>query len=435
MSKFQIIVIAIFVVCIVAGVTLFATYKGSNSTVSLPPITVWGTFPGDAISTLVSQLNNVRATPLSVTYVQKTAANFDKDFIEALARGKGPDAILIPHDMLLRHEDKIIPIPATVLSERDFRNTYIQEAELYLSATREAEALPFTLDPLVMYWNRDMYTNAGIATYPRYWDEFNTITTKIDVKDVNSNVRKSAIALGEFVNVNNAREILGALFLQNGNPVTLRGDATAGEGVISTIGDGKYAGSLSSTPAVSFFTQFSNPRDPHYSWNRSLPSSKSWFLSGSLATYFGFASELFDLRAKNPNIDFDVAPLPQDRKGKNRATYGAMYGFSIVRSTPNPTNTFSVISALTAADSLTLLNTISNLPPVRRDMLAAGSTDPYQSIFDDSALISRGWLDMDTTKTFGIFQSMVESITSGKASIDAAIRTAHDQLGISLKSQ
>ncbi len=432
MSKFQIIVIGIFVVCIIAGVALFATYKGKDSSTALPAITVWGTFPSGVFGTLLSQLNSSRATVLAVNYVEMPAANFDKNFIEALARGQGPDAILIPQDMLLRHGDKIIPIPATILTERDFRNTYVQEAELYLSPAREALALPFTLDPLVMYWNRDIYTNAGIATYPRFWDEFDGITSKIDLKDVNSNIRRSAIALGEFSNINNAREILGALLMQNGNPVTFVD--TRGEGVVSALGDGQYSGIQSSTPAVTFFTQFSNPRNPRYSWNRSLPSSKSWFLSGSLATYFGFSSELFDIMAKNPNLNFDVAPFPQDRKGKNRVTYGSMYGFSIVRSASNPTNTFNSLQILTAPDSLALLNKISFLPPVRRDMLATGSTDPYQSIFYDSALISRGWLDMSFSKTYGIFQNMVESISSGKETVYSAIQTAHDQLGISLQN-
>lgn len=432
MSKFQVIVIAIFVICIIAGVAVFATYKGSNSTQALPPITIWGTFPTATITALLAQVNNTRAIALTVNYVEKTSSSFDKDFIEALARGQGPDAILIPQDMLLRHEDKIISIPSSVLTERDFKNTYIQDAELYFNTAREPLALPFAVDPIVMYWNRDMFTNAGIATYPKYWDEFDGLTAKINVKDVNSNIRKSAIAMGEFSNINNAREILGSILLQDGNLVTVR--QSDAEGVVSALGDSTVQGTRTSVPAVSFFTQFSNPRDTHYSWNRGLPSSKSWFLSGSLATYFGYASELFDIRSKNPNLNFDTAPLPQDRKGKTRATFGTMYGFSILKSTSNPTNVFTVIQALTAPDSLTLLNQISYLPPVRRDLLAQGSKDPYQSIFYDSSLISKGWLDMNTAKTSSIFQSMVESITSGRAEIHQAVGIAHDELNISLKN-
>ncbi len=426
MSKFQVIVIAIFVICIIAGVALFATYKSKDAQNSLPTVTIWGVFPQSIFTALVRQLNNTRESPLSINYVEKSSSAFDKEFIEALARGEGPDVILIPQEMMLRHSDKITPIPYSLLTERDFKNTYVQQAELYLTSQGIA-GLPFTVDPLVMYWNRDLFTNAGLATHPRYWDEFADVSKKIEQKDVNSNIRRSAIAMGEFANISHAREILGTLFMQSGNPVTTRND----EGVQSTLGGD---GIQSSSPAVSFFTQFANPRNEEYSWNRSLPLSKNWFLAGSLATYFGFSSELFDIREKNPNLDFDVSPLPQIRNGRNRVTYGSMYGLSIVRSSANQAAAYANLQALTAPDALTILGQLSYLPPVRRDMLATGSADPYQTIFYDSALISRGWLDMNIRITNDIFQDMIESITSGRVSTEGAIRSAHDQMNLSLQN-
>ncbi|MEK7095627.1 MAG: hypothetical protein AAB917_03130, partial [Patescibacteria group bacterium] len=269
----------------------------------------------------------------------------------------------------------------------------------------------------------------GIAQPPVFWDEFENIISKINQKDVNSNIRRSAIALGEFNNLTHAREILSALFFQSGNPITVRG-----EGVESTLGDRKYKGTQTSIPAVEFFTRFSNPQRKDYSWNRSLPQSKSWFLSGNLATYFGFSSESSDLRNKNPNIDFDIAPLPQARGGKNRATYGSMYGFSVVRTATDQLGTYNVIQILTAPDSLALLSDLTYLPPVRRDMIASGSTDPYQSIFYDSALISKGWLDTNSTKSTTVFQKMVESITSGRADLYTAVDTASNEIDLYLQN-
>ncbi len=429
MSKFQISVIGIFILCIILGVALFANYKSSNQDDGIPVITIWGTFPASTFATYVQQINSTRQTQFSVNYVQKSLSNFDNDFIQTLARGQGPDVILVPQDFVSKHTDKLVPIPYTILTERDFKNSYISEAELYLTS-RGALAVPFTIDPLVMYWNRDIFNNVGIATPPIYWDEFASVIKKINQKDTNSNIRRSAIALGEFNNIDHAREILSALFLQAGNPITAQGEV-----IESTLGDRKYAGIQSSTPAVAFFTQFSNPQNSQYSWNRSLPSSKSWFLSGNLATYFGFASELFNLRDKNPNIDFDVAPLPQARTGKNRVTYGSMYGFSIVRTAVDQLGAYTVLQILTAPDSLALLSDLMYLPPVRRDMIATGSTDPYQVIFYNSALVSKNWLDKDPSKSSTIFQNMIESITSGRVDVRTAINTASDSLDLYLQSQ
>ncbi len=430
MSKFQVILISIFVLCIVAGVVAFATFKGSSSSTELPAITVWGTFPSSLFDQYVSKLNVSRSQALKITYTQISEVSFDRTFIEALARGKGPDAILVSQDLLHKHEDKVIPIPYSVLPQRDFQNTFIQQAELYLTANGSI-ALPFIVDPLIMYWNRDTFTNAGIAKPPIFWDEFNNLNAKITLKDVNSNIRRSAIAMGEFNNISHAREILGTLFLQSGNPVTYRDSSNS---VTSALGNNNFVGLTTSVPALNFFTQFSDPSNANYSWNRSLPISKSSFLSGNLATYFGFASEIKDLRTKNPNIDFDAAPLPQARQGKNRATYGMMYGFSIVRSTADANATFSVLNELLTPQALTEMIILSYLPPVRRDILSAGSNDAYMSIFYDSALISKGWLDTNKTESNKIFQQITESVTSGRRGATEALQNGSDEFDISLKN-
>jgi multiple sugar transport system substrate-binding protein len=432
MSKFQIILTSIFVIFIIAGVVAFATFKGDSTSTSLPSITIWGTFPESTFNDLVGKININRTSPLSINYFEIPSSDFRKQYIEELARGKGPDAILIAQDEILGFSDKIIEIPNTVLTQRDFQNTYIPQADLYITNTG-IRAIPFIVDPMVMYWNRTILTNAGIAKYPAYWDDFSNLIARINQKDQNSNIRRSAIAMGEFRNINHAREILSTLFLQKGNPVTYND----GESIVSALGDSQFTGTKTSSPALAFYVQFSNPLGQYYSWNRSLPSSKNSFLSGNLATYFGFASEIGELREKNPNIDYDVAPMPQwkGKNGENRATFGKMYGLSISRSSKDQNSTYQIIKILTSTEALSLLSKETYLPSVRRDAVASGSTDPYMSIFLDSALISKGWLDTSAQKSNTIFTDLVESVTSGRSSLYNALNQASEELNITLKSQ
>lgn len=425
MTKFQIILTSIFVVFIIVGVVMFATYKSNNANNALPTITVWGTFPEDKFNNFVQQLNLTRETAISINYVEIPTVNFRKQFIEELARGKGPDAILIPQQEILGFNDKIVEIPNTVLTQRDFQNTYIPQANLYLTQTGTL-AIPMIIDPLIMYWNRTIYTNAGIAKHPTFWDEFASVNSKITTKDQNSNIRKSAIALGEFNNIDHAREILSALLIQSGNPITGYSDGA----IKSYLGD-----SRTSPSALLFYTQYSDPRNSQYSWNRSLPSAKSSFLSGNLATYFGFTSEIAELRQKNPNIDYDVAALPQIRNTTNRSTYGNMYGLSMVKSAVNQSATYQIMNIITAPDAVKILSQLTYLPSVRRDDISAGSTDPYMSIFLDSALISKGWLDTSPIRTNVIFTNLVESITSGRSDVNSALKQADDNLNLSLQIQ
>jgi ABC-type glycerol-3-phosphate transport system substrate-binding protein len=187
------------------------------------------------------------------------------------------------------------------------------------------------------------------------------------------------------------------------------------------------------TPALEFFTQFVNPTDPNYSWNRGLANSKAAFLSGSLATYFGFASELFDLRAKNPNLNFDAALMPQLRKNGFQATYGRMYGLSMVRSTPNPSGVYQILTTLTSPQYLSRLSETMYLPPVRRDLLTQGSKDPYITIFGQAALDARSWLDADPAKSQQIMADMTSSITSGSKTVSQAIQDAGAQHDVVLE--
>lgn len=430
MTKFQIIILAIFIVAIIGGAIAFATYKGGQST-TLPSVTIWGTLPTDTIQKYVQAINLARGQQLQINYVQVSPSNFNTTLINSLAGGTGPDVVLLPQDLLSRYASKVVPIPYNVLSQRDFMNTYVGGTEAYLGP-QGVLAVPILIDPIVMYWNRDLFTNAGLPGYPQYWDLFPGLVSKLTEKDANSNIQKSLVALGEFANVPHAREIFGSLLLQLGNPITVSTSA----GLASALGNSSaYQGEKSTTQVLNFFTEFADPTSPDYSWNRGLPTADSDFLSGKLAVYLGFASEINSLRSKNPNINFDAAPLPQVRNGSIKAVYGTIYGLSIVRSSKNPTNAYNIIQILTDPSNLSTLVGLTYLPPARRDMIAGGTTDPYLSIFYNAALITKSWADIDPTQSNAILQAMVQSVTSGSKSVHQAISDADGQYNLSLQSQ
>ncbi|MDE1975079.1 MAG: extracellular solute-binding protein [Patescibacteria group bacterium] len=428
-SKFQLIILGIFVVFIVAGVAVFATYKNNGTLNQLPTVTIWGTFPKSVFDQYVSNINSTAAVRLSVSYVQEPADSFTQDFIAALARGQGPDAILVGTDQLLPNEDKLTPIPYSVLPQRTFLDTYIQEGDIYVGPDG-SWGIPFVIDPLVMYWNREMFNAGGIARPPVYWSDFDAATKAMTVKSKDGTVSKSAIAMGDFSNVDNARELLGSLFMQSGNPIT----AIGSDGTVSSALDPGRNTAQSPVPALQFFTKFINPADPDYSWNKSWPDSKTAFLAGNLATYFGFASEISDIRAKNPNLDFDVTTLPQLKSGGVAATYGRMYGFSLVKASSNTNTAYQVAATLASPQYLSDLEKTMYLPSVLRSSIAAGSSDPYISIFDKAALVASAWLDAGPSQSTQIFGSMIQAVTSGQKTPYQAARDASSQYDVILQA-
>jgi ABC-type glycerol-3-phosphate transport system substrate-binding protein len=385
---------------------------------------MWGTVSNDSFSTFTSRYFGESNLKYSVTYTEKDPATFDRELVEALASGTGPDTVILPADMIIRYRDRIYPIPYVSYPELTFKQTFIQEGELYLTSAG-ALALPFSVDPLVMYWNRDIFNNVGVTKPPTTWAEISSLVPKMTKKDQNKNIIASVVALGEFRNVVNAKEILSALLIQAGNPI------------VKLDTDGAYKNTLkddfglSTTPAalsLSFFTNFSNPNKSTYTWNRSLPNSLTAFANGDLAIYFGFASEFTKIKDKNPNLNFDVAILPQVASAKVYNTYGNIMGLAIMRSSRDLGGAFTALTSLTSAAAVPYWKDTLNIPSARRDILSQTESNAIKAVFNQSAIISKGWLDPNKAQTNAIFQDMVESYTTDRESLDSAIGTASDRL-------
>ena len=416
-STFQAVVLAIFSVSIIAGVIIFATQKSTSQGTGIP-VVIWGTLAQSDFDSVTNEITQ-GSDSMKMTYVEKRTDTFYQQLIEALASGTGPDIVLLPQDLIMRFRDKILPIPYASMPLRTFSDTFIQESELFLDANGIL-AVPFTVDPLVMYWNRDMLTNAGLALPPKTWNEFITLVPKLTVKDKNVNILKSAVALGEYRNITNAKDIISALFLQTGNKIM--GQTVGGFG--STL----RPASLSSIGAINFYTDFANPVKPDYSWNRALPNSLDMFVAGDLAFYFGFASEIGKIRDRNPNLNFDVTYFPQPKGAAVAATFGKMQGLAILRNSANSADALTDINTLTSSYVLGLLSQATGLPPVRLDMLTSAPENQYQAVFYNSAIRARGWLDPNPLSSGPIFQTMIESITGGELEAGSAIDNAGAKL-------
>ena len=90
---------------------------------------------------------------------------------------------------------------------------------------------------------------------------------------------------------------------------------------------------------------------------------------------------------------------------------------------------------MTNSESLKMLSSITELPPVRRDLLSEVQTDAVSSVFYDSALISKAWLDPNSSESGEVFKNMIESVTSGRANLSEAVNTADAELNLLLNSR
>lgn len=415
---FQLVLMIIFGGFIVGGFLFFVLFKGSNPLQDAGNVTIWGTFPEGQMTTSLQGIQKKTSGLASVVYREKDPRTIKDDILEALAAGKGPDLILLNLEDILAYRDRILFIPFTSYPERTFRDTFFDDAGILVFPDGIA-GIPFSYDPIVMYFNRDRFASAGIAKPPQYWDEMLTIVPKLTTIDNDQNVLQSGLAFGESANVDHYKEILSLLILQAGSPITQVG--TNGK-VTSSLNKNIEGGNEHpGTAALRFFTEFSNPIKTVYSWNRALPSARQMFLSGDLAVYFGYASEFPDLKAANPNLNFDLASVPQSRTAKRRSSYGQMTVFAIPKLAKNPRGALIAAEGLSTAASEQAFITASNLPPVRRDLLSTAQTDAYKSVLYDSAIIGRGWLDPNTVQSSAVFARMIDQVTSGTKTIEDSV--------------
>jgi ABC-type glycerol-3-phosphate transport system substrate-binding protein len=426
LSQFQIIMFTVLIIIILIAVALFAFKRIEDRALAIA-VTMWGTVEPELIAQIQIELNDIKKNTLNINYVQKKPETFEIDIIESLASNNAPDIFLIPSDILLKQRNKFFLIPYKYYSQRDFKNNFLESSEILL--LRDGlHGLPFSVDPLIMYWNRGKLNSAGISAPPAFWDEFTDLIPKLTVKDPNLNIQDAGVAFGEFTNINNAKEIFLTLLMQAGNPiVSLNITQENKEVYISSLGERFGYTIRPAEAALNFYTQFSNANKNVYSWNRSLPNSDTMFLSNDLAFYFGFASEYKTFLQKNPNLNIDVALMPQSQTGNFKTTLAKLNVLAISRSTKNFNKAFNAINILSSGPAQSILAKYTQLPPVRRELLSDQQNNSFIDIFYKSAIISKTFLDPDSISTTNIISDMIESYTSGRATQAESVDRASQQ--------
>lgn len=432
--KFQTILLTAFGVIAVVAVIVFAKSPAKNQAEdpkmanASGVVVIWGTFPQNTLfSRQINSFNAEYQKSFSIDYQYHDPATFDTEIVEALASGKGPDVLLLPDDLIIRHSDKIELLPYTAVPQRTFQDTFIQSAEIYMRDTGVV-AIPFAIDPMVMYWNRDLFDNASITAPPTNWTQFLDMAGKLTKRDSKSqDITQSMISFGEYANVKNAKEILAMLFLQVGNPIVAMHGGRPEATLVSRKVD-KFVPDEDVISAFRYFMDYSNPLKKTYSWSRALPNSRDAFINGTLAVYFDYASAYGEIKTKNPHLNFLVAPVPQPEGTKTQVTYARMHGFSVLKTSKNKQTAFTAVQLLMDPKFSAGFTQSFNLPPVRRDLLALPPSDAVMSVLYDSAIRSRSWLDPRPEKSEEAFSDAVETVSSGRSDVSTAVANLNSAL-------
>jgi ABC-type glycerol-3-phosphate transport system substrate-binding protein len=422
LRPFELALIAIFGVLFFVALILLRTYTPDPKAEDIVGnVSIWGVLPAATFAEVIKELEITDKSFERVSYRYVNPDNFDEAFVTALADGTAPDLLLIGHDRIIEQRKRLQTISYETLPIRDFRNSYIDGAEIF-ALSDGIYALPVAVDPLVMYWNRDIFATKNLLTAPKTWEELVAeVIPTLTVRDAGRNITRPAIALGEYSNIRNSFPILSLLLLQGGSALITESQNLYKVRLNESV---DQVNSNPFTKAITFYTNFNNTANTLYSWNRSFKEDREMFLSEELAIYFGFASEGKEIESKNPNLSFDIAYVPQGAAATVSRTFGAYYGLTIPKAAKNKLGALTILQKLSNQQVTEKIATGYGMAPVFRSSLVSGSNDVYGRIAYGSALNSRGWLNPDLDQFGNIFKELLESVSANRSNLSTATADA-----------
>jgi len=227
---------------------------------------------------------------VTIKYEKKDKEDYRERLTSALAREDGPDIFRIHNTWVPMYGQELSVLPTGVMSAQEFQNTFYPVAVADLVGARGPVAIPLEFDGLAMFINEDIFTTYS-ATIPTDWNDLRQTAKALTIKDERGVITQSGASVGTVSNVDHWPEIVALMMLQNGANPNTPADA-AGRG----------------SQALRFYKQFAETDGV---WDDTLPESTVAFATGRVAMYFGPSWRAFEIKERNPSLNFRVVPVPQ----------------------------------------------------------------------------------------------------------------------------
>lgn len=393
-----------------------------NSGASKPQgeVVVWGTVPATSMNQIL-QVFNPQAKTYRITYKEIREESFGTALLEALANGAAPDAIIAPQEFILSQSTRIYPFPVASYPEKKYKDTFVDGASLFYTPNG-ALALPITIDPLVLFYNRRLFSQKGIINPPQYWDDVTNLVPQFTQINDRGQFIQSTIALGA-PSTPYAKAIIMAIVSQLSQVPVLKQYNPDGTPYFSVTANTPITQGGDVYPLATvlrFFTQFDDSTKTSYTWNDFAGAADDQFVAEKLVMYIGYASELNTLKARNPKADFDMSYLPQTRGYNTFTTAGRMYGFATLKTSKNLQAALTAeaqFSGMGVAPAIAVA--VGGVPALRSYAQTVG----LHEVIARSMLVAKGWYDTFPAQSSSFVSSMIADVVNGRLGPNDAAST------------
>ncbi len=380
-------------------------------------LTYWRVFDdsGD-LSDIISAYRELHPN-VSVSVRKMRFEEFEDELWEAFAEDRGPDLFSIHNTWLEKYDSLITPLPETLeivyqetqgtlkketvaviheepsMTIRELQTNYVDVVAedvvgLYQASSKSSSenriwALPYSVDTLALFYNKDLLNAAGIPEPPTTWTEFQDQVQELTLVDLEGGIVQAGAALGTGYNIERAFDIVSLLMMQNGTQMMAGSSASFAEEV---------GNSLPGLEAVDFYTDFANPTKVVYTWDENQPDSFDAFANGTVAFFFGYSYHIPLLRAQAPKLNFDITAMPQisDSKTVNYANYW----LEVVSKTSDHVDwAWDFIQFAAAPENVTSYLNEADKPTALRSLINSQLDDLTLAVFASQILTADDWYD------------------------------------------
>jgi len=356
-------------------------------------LTYWGLWEDNGtIQTMLTDFQTKNPS-IKVQYVKQSPKQYRERLQAAIARGDGPDVFEFHNTWVPMLRNELSPAPATTITPAEFSTTFYPVATADLVGGSSVYGMPMMIDGLGLYYNVDILSAVGVKP-PTTWPELLNVVPKLTVR-VDTQIQKSAIALGTTGNVENFSDIVALMMMQNGAKLA----SPTGKEAEDTL---------------TFYRKFANPSDLVYTWNDTMDNSVYAFASGKTAMIIAPSWRVFDVKQISPSLNFKVAPVPQ--LPGNTVNWATYWVEGVSTKSKSQAAAWSFVKYLTSRDTVTKLYAeaakarLFGEPYARIDLGSSLATDPYVGAYISEAPTAKSFPLASRTFDNGINDKLIKYV-------------------------
>lgn len=260
--------------------------KSTNEKITL---LYWGLWEDSkAIQSIIADFERQHPN-ITVNYVKQDLKQYRERLITRIQNGTGPDVFRFHNTWYYMLSNILVPIPEIAITKTDFEKWFYKVAQKDLVKNGAIYGIPLNIDTLSLYINTQIFKAQGLSS-PKNWIDFADYARELTVKDESGKIATAGAAVGTFDNITHAGDVISLFLVQNG----------------TDLNDISSTAQLASE-ALSFYTSFAiNDKV----WDDTFEPSVLSFAKGNLAMFFGYSWDFFTIKSTNPDLSFEVYPVP-----------------------------------------------------------------------------------------------------------------------------